>query len=805
MFGDTKPKQGVILGLWRIDPALMVDQQEGDPREAIRSAFDRVLAPPEGHFVMGDSLGRWDLFVAARVPPRDFHKTALLPDVPGLKKVDIQYGYGVEEDLSAGFQACLKRPFWLVAYLHVRDDVTLRAPLDSHVGVVAALGRAQVKAAKSGITCSVIRMVGWPDFAVLAASNALDALLEWAKASLWEMPIASLGARCVRSLSQTIAPWRPIDDPEHEVVFCRTFTAVCLGPRESWDRMDGSLDSLQVDMRVRAGADGEVARVVAEHATADWAAPHAVLSQPGSTDITLVIRGFPPESSHEAAGHERSAPRHIPAASAIPWYVDELLPALAPLVTTSELRVGVPAQGRSRVKPLLRHRALPVTPVPDDFLKEAEAMPAGRAIAGCIRSMCRLVNTVAVNDALYAECADVYLHTRQLLSILDEDAPIQGWPQRLSRASALSALFSVAVDQRLCGSYYSLTEERPDSLLEHVGGQQKLLCALWGLQDRLLHTFLKTIASDIARVQGYWVVSPSGEPGSFEPYRNTFVYSLSSPLTFDLAVGSHAIGHELGHAAYELLLTSRGSVKGGQLWIGSHPEELSKLKSWKNSHWRAATAALLSEVFSDAFSFLLFLGADIKRYQTSFSDFLQRVDPDDGFGMAEAAIRAWLLHLTAQVYPQIATQSDGTRAAREYGTRSADDAPEIIPIEYEEVPYSAKDLISWTWDSALIGYGGQVTDRLKLGWNEADAAGWLSSSVLDCLESCIHYAVRASACCLGYRAGEGLLVGPTEAESGLVKFLREVSVSQEPGSTPVPEHTWVAAMVDLERRIAELA
>jgi hypothetical protein len=530
--------------------------------------------------------------------------------------------------------------------------------------------------------------------------------------------------------------------------------------------------------------------------------------QLGCTDVTLDVKA--PEENHggEGTGEGRIDERAtcMSAGYVIPWYFDSLLPRVAQLTTSTEMRLGIPTRPAEKREHLSRHIVLGRLQPPDDFLRRAEETTAGASVAACIRNMCNMMNVAAANDGLYGLIADLYLHTRAFLLRLDDLATTSTPPQftyLLATASVIASAFFAGLGQRLRGSYYDLTIDKPEFLLEHVGGQQKTLVGLWSVQK----TLIDSLTGQSNAVRAYWVVSREAHPGLCIGFIDTCVFQLGSALAFDLRSAVHALGHEIGHAVQRVLRTTAGQGQTGEAPLLQPNQPLEDLPEWGDVDWRVTTVAMSAEVFADLFSFFLLLGTDLGAYRTSIANVVGRVRRDDKYSVAQLALRVAMAHACAEAYPRPSEAADPFWVARTYGAAPPEEAVDVLPIE-TDAPEQALDgfLEAW-WRRTREGYAEYPREVLDSGWREAQSFGWLQPAVLDYLELSAQSALSTSAWCLGYEmAGVGSQSRLGQAAEELCRIL--VPGDGVGGSKlrdeDVIETLWAKALQGLGREIENL-
>ena len=818
----TIKEEPILFALCRLDPALDFEgadkKRPGSLGKEVAEKLQSVFQIKESNkLLVVDSLGRWDLLVVARLSSFEFQRAGRLPDIEGLKKIDFQYGYGHADELVPFFNSARELPFVLLGYLHVRDDLSLRFP-QTHAAVRDDLRGKCADKTRGGNPAVSVRLLGWPDFAVVVAGCDIESLMLWMRDEIWSMHIRPVIAEQLGSNSK---PWTSLRDSA-EVVFSRTFTVPCVGSEITWDKIDKQLPYVQVDLRVRPGADTEVASIVSKQSEAKGLKP-LIWQQPGCTDITVILDE---DNQPKALSVNSSPTESVPVAgngiltgTIIPWYLQNLMPELRELITTSEMRIGItpPTKTCSYIP---RHSVLPTIDFPQNFLERADLSPAAASVADCIRNMCRSMNAVSLNDGLYAVCADLHLHTFTFLKHTEDVllADEKAWPRCLADASRVSELFATALGQRLSGSYYDLMADRPASSVEHVGGQQKQSVALWGLQDALLQALLDRLGTT-SPVFGYWLISPSGNPAGCVPCgNNLFIYEVCSSLPFNAPAACHVIGHEIGHAAYHSFIAAAGIDIDYDEW--QIPEEgmsLSELPVGGSAEWRRVSARVLRDVFADVYAFFLTLGADIETYRASISDLLIRLNMADRQDLAELALRAWVIQLCADAFINTIGFTDFFEAARTYGTMSPDRMNNVLLPQFDDalvdtdnknkvetvVLNGMDDAIETTWTNAIAYYhDAGLRDLFNIGWQEARENDWLDVAFLVHVESAVQWALRASAWSLGLAAGE-----TDQSESGKVAedMTRTFGAELRGGASSGIERMWASAMLSLSQQVSRIA
>jgi hypothetical protein len=821
-------QQAVLLGLCRIDPALDYDYKKRRPGQEVGSALGEAFGAEEADDILvADSLGRWDVFLAARLPGLDFSPAGRLRDVAGLKKLDLQYGYGDRAAIRRFSTTCTSKPFMLVTYLHIRDDLSLRAPGASHGAVQAQLAVACAKARQQDFAAVALRLLGWPDYAVVAAGRDLEQLTLWARDCIWALPVSmDLTREEVQEeaarLEIPTKRWPLVRNDGSEAVFSRTFSTLCVVDPFLKDDMCGQLHSLQVDFRVRSGADAAVAEALVKQTLRDrigisWY-PRL---QPGCTDVSALAQ---------------LGDGGVEARTFIPWYFGELMPRLKDLVTTSEMRIGVPVPARN-VQHLSRKMVLPGVRLPASFLAEAEKSSAGEAVGACVRALQRSLNSMSVNDGMYGSCADLHLYGLAFSNYLE--ASMKQRKPRLARlmeeAGTVSSHFSTAMGQRLRGSYYDLTADKPEGLVEHVGGRQKPMIALWGLQEALLASLRRAI-NQTEPTFGYWAVNRAGEVGECRRCgRNLFVFQTCSSLALtarqphpqapsrNWGVPCHVVGHEIGHAAlWALWVRIRDVQKSGeeveQYLSPPLPELLLALdtprEDQKNTllqlpdHGRDT----LQELFADAYSFMLFLGADVEAYRLSVSDLAGRLPQSDEVGRAQLAYRAWVMHQCGAVFTGSAGEDRPTAAIRSYAVmppaeqqdfllpgfserHAGAEALELTPDRRAEIQQEVQAL----WTPALKPYAGTgADDLLDSGWEQALQWKWDEAGFVRLAEMAVVLGMRLAGASLGLADGEDERPEVAkDAEAMCEAFVRYART----GAAAEIEHMWKWAMGALADRV----
>jgi len=828
-------EQAILLGLCRVDPALDYDYQRRRPGAELASHLSQQFRVEEGHLLLADSLGRWDLFLAARLPELGFSPASRLPHVEGLKKLDLQYGYGDPGALDGFQDGRAEQPFMLVTYLHIRDDLSLRAPRSSHRAVGDRLAET-CRAVSEEISAVTVRLVGWPDYAVIAAGQDLEALINWAQNKVWSLPVKlDFSDEQERAEEQRLATntthWPTWRNTGSEPIFSRTFSTLCVvDPLGSDSVMEGKLHSVQVDLRIRSGADVEVMRRIADKAQA-LRLKYDPWLQPGCTDISVHLR----------------LPRDgVESSRFIPWYFRDLMPELKDLITTSELRIGAPLPAETPREYLGRKPVLPVIKLPQTFIDRAEDSSAGKAVAACVRAMHRTLSSVSVNDGMYGSCADLHLYGLGFCKYLEESMK-QGSELDLARllqeAGEVSAHFSTAMGQRLYGSYYDLTADKPEGLIEHVGGRQKHMLALWGLQEALLEGLRETISlTDPAF--GYWAVNRAGEPGEcLACGRDLFVFQVCSSSAFPARqlrqltekqntrhweVPCHVVGHEIGHAALYLLGTkvqdAREEGEPVDLLPGPLPEFLVALQGIEPGTEGGSAPTpfpeehieLLMELYADAYSFLLFLGADLSAYQRSVSDLAGRLRVSNRVGRAQLAYRAWAIHQCGSALKRIADKDDPIAAVGAYAKLPLSKQRQVLlpGLMERDIPANHLDHsegrrkqvgteVHAAWAAAQYeyrdpnvlkvltdGWGAMSERELELRWDETD--------ILRLAEMALVLGMRAATWSLGLRV-------PHEDDNQAGRNASEmcrlfVNYARSGGSEDI-EHMWEWAMGALGDRI----
>jgi len=669
---ETKAEvyEGVITMLARLNPA---DQPTAaqDLREALAETFGE---DGTRRIMVLECLGRYDAICLARVPDLDFGKSARLRDVHGLKKIDFQYGYASRaraDAFWAGLMPCedpkaLQPPaLMLVSYLRVRDDLTAALGAQLHTRLISQVLGERLAAIPTHL---LIRGLGWPDVVVLAASDRLDDLTQLVDGVFWSLTRRAAGA----AFSDPTDRGKQ-EQADTEPVLSRSFTVLGYEKPEALARVEGTVLAPGIALRLRPGAHS-AAREALTTALRGWEGKKPAFgfhSRLGADDASVTLV-------------EPNGDNRVDAQKLLKWYRNSFLKdpvkkeppwRITDLATTSELRLAV-EDGRAEVSPLLEQycqQGYDLSAL-DEIAKKIDAtgLSLAEPVASSLRSLGRMLKWAISNEGIHRDFVDLTLHTQQyclyMLSLLAQDSVVSA--KFLEDVALHTTTAHVAFTQRMAGSYYDLSADGPELVLEYTGGVQKLTACLTALQ-RACTLGLRQVRP-VDAPDAYWVISKSGRPAEYMLRGGAATLSVCSSLAFHPAGGRHAIAHEIAHLLWHLYLLSsqrRSPQEGETVGTGFRLDDtrrtkelllgeptllsaavydpatqtwwlervLKRLRGWLEagtlpfsrdpwaSQYLDAVGSLLNEVAADFISYVVALDGDLERYKRELALLVPRV------------------------------------------------------------------------------------------------------------------------------------------------------------------------------------
>ena len=322
------PFEGVVVVLARLNPAKQ-PKVNSDLAAALKSTFgDADLAAFE-------CLGRYDAVFLVRSPRLEFGVAARIPDIEGVKKLDVQYTYVPKKSADRFWQKWTNDELpilTLFSYVRVRDEYTREFGRQAHEAVATRVSDDLV-ASDLGPPL-LLRGLGWPDYIVVAWSNDVNVLGRFTVDHLWGIRSSDIG------LTLTDA------DPEAPVL-SRTYTLLAYRKADRLQHAAGVLKAPQIDLRLRPGADSGLMpaaqKAVDEysHTSGRQTLEGWCRLQWGADDAAIDLSVIEQKTGKHV--------RDIDAADLLSWYAGCFLsgpggpanPTVSDLVTTTELRLPV--------------------------------------------------------------------------------------------------------------------------------------------------------------------------------------------------------------------------------------------------------------------------------------------------------------------------------------------------------------------------------------------------------------------------------------------------------------------------------
>ncbi len=601
-------------------------QSVAQSKDGIRKAVSEALKLSDSKkrfFECLPTVGRWDEFgICAFEPNHELHDWLnLVKSFRSFKKMDVQYATAEDGELDPFVEtlASQEHPLLLLSYLRLRDEIALAHGTKS----LDDCGRRLRKCCED-TNCLILRPQGWADFALLLQGKNIEDMLAVAE-HCWVLPLKALA-----DTKDEEAKWLVEGREPEEPAFSRSFSV--LAYREGrLEEVEGRLYAPCVHLRAKPGMDQKISDTVRKLPLTDVrpdgtevAVESQTVSQLGMDDA--VIRFATPDEGLEAA---------VSAGTLLPWYTQQLLPELGDKIHTSELRLGMrpgPSAALISDPPQVKE-----VEFPPRLIEKLDEAAATRPLAGALRSMARMVNWGMNHDALYRSVADLYVHTYALAETLKQEPFQQGDEPNLTaterqQVSELTGLFSEAIVQRLQGSYYDMMSDSPELVLELSSNMSRAIISLWAIHDVLLRAVNVAAKS---QPKAYWLVSKEGDPGVCNPFQDIFVFRISSSFLFDLGRWLYAAGHEIGHAAFNLVTLValdhlRHLAKLLRQRRITEQEYHEETKAWPT--WIQTLAAteftphgesvrlLYAELFADAFSCLAVLEGNVRQVQRGLEE-----------------------------------------------------------------------------------------------------------------------------------------------------------------------------------------